>query len=929
MRYERVLVALLCAVTVTYLVLLASCHSGNNETDVLPARAYLRGDLDRDGTPSVSDAIGILRIIVGLDPADDAADANGDGGTAVDDAIAVLRCIVGLDAWPIGEFDLPATRTIGPGIVAEVNFVVGADERVECLGDTTIECDTATIAGELYAETPGMAGSNGASITIDADGDVVVTGDVSAGSGSEGDPTGNEGMGGSGGDGGTVTINSRSGNVTIGAGVAPSAALPIPHLGGGDGGDGADGMLGGCGGAGGSVLINCPEGALTINQSQRLIHMGNGGDGGFGSVIGNTRAGFELPEALSNAGGNSGRFVFVARQLAGVEQIETGVVEQEKPVVAAVYEEGVFTGGVGGDAGDYEYGPEPVEEASAAAENRARSAQDYVRVYVAGCKGGEGTTKGGDGGSVAVDTRDFGFLGGQELPVSQANGGDGGAARYEFSTMESLFTWNVTHTAVRGGDGGNGRAVGANGVNGGPGQPGQNGAKAHGSGGQGGWVHVPRDYNWMQAEAGAGGEGRATGGNGGNGGANCRPVSIGGSGPGGDGGSGGEATAFGGDAGKIWETGRAPIPLAAAGDAYSFGGQGGDGGQGNPPGDGGPGGDAYSVGGRSTGDEIEYPGEAGSAGGSCPEPPAPTIDLAVNSGGSSGGYGGVIRIIRNLWANLLPGSAQLDEVLLGGSGNPVWVLVGQTIAFVHDNSRLFASTTQDAVFVYDDPMDGGNRPPNVALTPSGASEDCQPGALWYDALRDILYVAFGTDVRAWHSASTIGANRAADRTISVNGLAGFPAINAVTGAPGGDRLFIRSLDRVLVIDNASARNGVVDADRAFMTENMQGRGLAYDSTRDRIYLGARNGFTSEYVLVIVDNASQAQGQVVSTVVRGVGDLDHWPLAISVLSEIDCVLVALYEADVLLFRNAGSLDGESVPDDSLNVTAYSMGVRGGN
>ncbi len=68
---------------------------------VIPSQAGLRGDLKGNGNPDVSDAIGILRIVVGLDPANALADCNGDGNTSVGDAIALLRCVVGLDPWPI------------------------------------------------------------------------------------------------------------------------------------------------------------------------------------------------------------------------------------------------------------------------------------------------------------------------------------------------------------------------------------------------------------------------------------------------------------------------------------------------------------------------------------------------------------------------------------------------------------------------------------------------------------------------------------------------------------------------------------------------------------------------------------------------------------------------------------------------------------
>ena len=70
---------------------------------VSPAQSGLLGDMDGDGAPTVGDVIKILRIVVGLDPEDECADANENETIDVGDAIKVLRCVVGLDDWPIGE----------------------------------------------------------------------------------------------------------------------------------------------------------------------------------------------------------------------------------------------------------------------------------------------------------------------------------------------------------------------------------------------------------------------------------------------------------------------------------------------------------------------------------------------------------------------------------------------------------------------------------------------------------------------------------------------------------------------------------------------------------------------------------------------------------------------------------------------------------
>lgn len=98
---------------------LIGCHEGGQDGVVpagtrspamSPSQAGLRGDLSGNGLPDVSDAIGILRIVVGFDPANALADCDYDGSTGVGDAIALLRCVVGLAAWPLGG----GAATIGP-----------------------------------------------------------------------------------------------------------------------------------------------------------------------------------------------------------------------------------------------------------------------------------------------------------------------------------------------------------------------------------------------------------------------------------------------------------------------------------------------------------------------------------------------------------------------------------------------------------------------------------------------------------------------------------------------------------------------------------------------------------------------------------------------------------------------------------------------
>ncbi|HCU35377.1 MAG TPA: hypothetical protein DGT21_07925 [Armatimonadetes bacterium] len=112
----------LAIMTTILLVAVVGCHGGRDgtvsdvgaDTGTGLCQAGLRGDLNGSGTPDITDAVGILRIIVGLDPANALADCDCDSATGITDAIALLRCLVGLAPWPIACGLAPGDETTGP-----------------------------------------------------------------------------------------------------------------------------------------------------------------------------------------------------------------------------------------------------------------------------------------------------------------------------------------------------------------------------------------------------------------------------------------------------------------------------------------------------------------------------------------------------------------------------------------------------------------------------------------------------------------------------------------------------------------------------------------------------------------------------------------------------------------------------------------------
>ena len=101
---------------------LVGCHSDSSSDTaaagvVSPSQAGSQGDFNGNGNPDVTDAVALLRIIVGLDPANALADCDCDGQTTITDAVLLLRCIVGLSEWPLTCIDVPLgpVRTLQPG----------------------------------------------------------------------------------------------------------------------------------------------------------------------------------------------------------------------------------------------------------------------------------------------------------------------------------------------------------------------------------------------------------------------------------------------------------------------------------------------------------------------------------------------------------------------------------------------------------------------------------------------------------------------------------------------------------------------------------------------------------------------------------------------------------------------------------------------
>ena len=458
------------------------------------------------------------------------------------------------------------------GVVVENVFIVPAGQRFLCIGDVTVRCDRAEIHGELVGQCPQGPGQAGGDIAIESQGDILVTGTIAACDGVDGDADAD------GGGGGAVRLASVDGAITIGADQAAGGSeKPFTHIGSGVGGNGGDGHSGGAGGTGGDILLQCPNGTLTIHPASGMFDIGNGGHGGTGVVGGEDLLTMGPPEQLTNGGGDSGGLGADYQAIAGVaiHDVATSAAGQG-PQKYGVLDEGVGSGGIGGDAGGYYYGVDPATGNAAwpstpSTSGRYSGVSARPEFEVRGDDGGSGTARGGDAAPVIVDMSRAATPDNTPGPTLWVWGGSGGSAGYTgVAAVAGFFTsWHQY-----GGAGGDATCIGYRGGDGSDCSRGALGGEALVRGGWGGSAAAFRPQD-KDRHPGPGGKAVARGGPGGQGGACCSPPPR----RGGSGGPGGGADAVGGPGGDF---SRGP-----GGDAEAFGGDGGRGGDGVPAGHGG------------------------------------------------------------------------------------------------------------------------------------------------------------------------------------------------------------------------------------------------------------------------------------------------------------------------------------------------------
>lgn len=522
--------------------------AGLSETDCV-------GDCDGDGMVSVDELVLGIDIALGESTVDQCVslDPNQDDAVAVDDLVqAVNNALNGCPTppsstpTPTPSFVPSRTPTILSGLIETESFLLPAGELALVTGDLTIRTTgTVRIDGDLVAADRGNQ-----NIFIDAGGDIDIGGTIGAGN----SPLLDTSRPGARVPRGIVIVRSAGSIVVQSAG-----NVRLGTLGRLVAGDGTNG------GNGGDVVVNAPNGVITIPNGSNVMHVGNGGDG-------NAIVMDPGDEDLDNAGGDSGLLLLNAASVSGIAVQAVTLTEPFSPsgtkLVFAVRTEvsttgstTLLSGGRGGSAGSFNFG---------SAQTAAVPGSGFVPsggvtldpIVRRGAPGGNGFLFGGSGADVSL-TAPGGAAPGADGQSATAIGGNGGGC---------LGTYSVVFCVP--GPGGTAEALGGDGADGA--EPGGNGGNGGNAVAMGGNSSSDRDNLQQSTIFGRGGDAVALGGFGGFGADDCPArgaLPRGANRVGGDGGNGAAAGALGGNAAEVVADEMRGFSTAGGG----FGGGGGDG----------------------------------------------------------------------------------------------------------------------------------------------------------------------------------------------------------------------------------------------------------------------------------------------------------------------------------------------------------------
>ncbi len=284
--------------------------------------------------------------------------------------------------------------------------------------------------------------------------------------------------------------------------------------------------------------------------------------------------------------------------------------------------------------------------------------------------------------------------------------------------------------------------------------------------------------------------------------------------------------------------------------------------------------------------------------------------------------------VKTDWFTTRVHSSQAEpDFVLGGDNFPIIAATGNTIQMSADRSRVWIADELRGVSMFNDPLAGGDRAPDLVLSPG--ADKIQ--SIWYEETRDIIYAASPTTsfIYAWDGAST-GLSRPPDRSIEIAGYLGGAH---VTGAPGSDRLFVaatvNTVRKVLVYDQAHLADGSQAPSRVFEPQEFSTLSPALDGQRDILYLRAH----AARAVHVYTSASTREGVVTPdrtiTVDFPGMTAGDWVTSLAVAPEDDLLFVGMVLGQLLVYRDISMRQGAVTPaqHERVDENLFALGVFG--
>jgi hypothetical protein len=259
----------------------------------------------------------------------------------------------------------------------------------------------------------------------------------------------------------------------------------------------------------------------------------------------------------------------------------------------------------------------------------------------------------------------------------------------------------------------------------------------------------------------------------------------------------------------------------------------------------------------------------------------------------------------------------------GGGGGESSPPPGASKVFLADSGNSVVASTAN-----DNPSPGSFV---LERTISGPAVSSIMPDLAYDSGNDRLYIVNNSSITVVNSASTANGSPAPSRTITSGSFVS--TLQSVALDTVRNALYVADNFNVLVFDNVSTANGMTAPSRTLSVSRPAGSAtgpdiIFLDTTRDILYLKGHVGGAGgiNQVILVVDNASGKNGAITAN--REITFATASILGIAGDGDAgNRLFVAdLNSSTVMVFDNASSTSGAAAPARTINMPTFTQKIK---